>query len=444
MNNKVSRLALASRLIVITLQFLANILIPDHHPDVFQSPANVNKTEALDNVPKLLLGGLQRWDAQYFLHVSEYGYTYENTLAFYPLFPTIVGVITTVIREICPFISFQYIALIVATILNIYFFYRAANCLYELTIKVLGDTTLAWNAVVLFCFNPASIFFSAPYSECLFSWLTFSLMLECATTLNFWKVSLTLGLSILCRSNGLINIGFPVYFFLKLMLLRNSISLKPLFKLFFVLCIALMPLVAYNSYVFQLFCMQSKIDHPVNIVEYAVERGYVLAGPRNPLNSPWCDRDIPYAYSYIQKHYWDVGFLRYWKFKQIPNFILASPIIILFLTRSFSFLQHSFKEFQYRSFSEVLRSSKAIPFIVHGSLLTIFCTLCIHIQVTTRLLASATPCLYWFAGDYLPKNFEGVSLSLPKIRSMRAAIIYWFGGYFVIGTMLFSNFYPWT
>lgn len=34
------------------------------------------------------------------------------------------------------------------------------------------------------------------------------------------------------------------------------------------------------------------------------------------------------SYSWVQT-YWDNGFLAYWRLKQLPNFILASPIVIL-------------------------------------------------------------------------------------------------------------------
>ncbi|MCO5605110.1 hypothetical protein L7F22_059290 [Adiantum nelumboides] len=44
---------------------------------------------------------------------------------------------------------------------------------------------------------------------------------------------------------------------------------------------------------------------------------------------PWCTNKLPYLYGFVQSNYWDVGFLRYFQFKQLPNFLLASPMLSL-------------------------------------------------------------------------------------------------------------------
>uniref|UniRef100_A0A7N2KLP2 GPI mannosyltransferase 2 n=1 Tax=Quercus lobata TaxID=97700 RepID=A0A7N2KLP2_QUELO len=44
---------------------------------------------------------------------------------------------------------------------------------------------------------------------------------------------------------------------------------------------------------------------------------------------PWCKARVPLLYNFIQSHYWGVGFLRYFQLKQLPNFLLASPILSL-------------------------------------------------------------------------------------------------------------------
>ena len=44
-------------------------------------------------------------------------------------------------------------------------FVLAACCLYALGVEVLRDRRLAWRGALLFCCNPASVFFSSLYTE---------------------------------------------------------------------------------------------------------------------------------------------------------------------------------------------------------------------------------------------------------------------------------------
>lgn len=41
---------------------------------------------------------------------------------------------------------------------------------------------------------------------------------------------------------------------------------------------------------------------------------------------PWCSSIPPSIYSFVQAHYWNVGFLRYWTLANLPLFALAFPI----------------------------------------------------------------------------------------------------------------------
>lgn len=44
---------------------------------------------------------------------------------------------------------------------------------------------------------------------------------------------------------------------------------------------------------------------------------------------PWCARRVPSVYAHVQSAYWNVGALKYYQWKQIPNFLLAAPALIL-------------------------------------------------------------------------------------------------------------------
>lgn len=196
-------LALLSRLLVIVIQIISNHLIPDHDAGVFVAPRDPEAPPGkLDGIVNTLFGGLHRWDAQYILHITEHGYSYENTLAFFPLFPFILKIISSILGGSSTLISYRELSLVLAVTLNVAFFVLAAKALYKLSNMVLGNKKKSELAVIMFCFNPSSIFFTAPYTESLFSWLSFTVMVQCIDDINSILITVPLSLSILCRSNG--------------------------------------------------------------------------------------------------------------------------------------------------------------------------------------------------------------------------------------------------
>lgn len=193
-------------------QTISNVLIPDHQADAFVSPEDPEiPVSWADQVVRTLLGGLVRWDAQYFLHIAQYGYTHENTLAFFPLFPLVVRFIATILNLPLQFICNYYSTLLIsAVLLNFYLFLKTAVIFHKLSEEVLRNEVLAYRAALLFCVNPASVFFTAPYSEGLFAFLTFSALLFNETK-STSVAALPFGLASAARSNGLVNVGFILY-----------------------------------------------------------------------------------------------------------------------------------------------------------------------------------------------------------------------------------------
>lgn len=72
----------------------------------------------------------------------------------------------------------------------------------------------AWLCCLLFCFNPASIFMSAAYTECTFALYSFALMFYVEQR-EYTKATIALALATATRSNGLLLAGYPLYQILK-------------------------------------------------------------------------------------------------------------------------------------------------------------------------------------------------------------------------------------
>lgn len=47
---------------------------------------------------------------------------------------------------------------------------------------------------------------------------------------------------------------------------------------------------------------------------------------------PWCSKIPPSIYTFVQAHYWNVGFLKYWTLPNIPLFALAAPMLLVLLS----------------------------------------------------------------------------------------------------------------
>lgn len=470
MQTNITKLAIFSRLFVIFLQCISNHLIEDHNAGVFVSPVDLLlKKKKCDTIVDFFLTGFRRWDAEYYLHISEHGYTYENTLAFYPLYPLCIKIVRYILINIVPFLSIRALSLLIGVTINVFFFAKAANALYELGKIVLRDQRKAEIAAILFCFNPASIFFSAPYSESLYSWLSFTLMIKCFEDINSVLIVVPLSLSILCRSNGLLNIGFVIYYGMKKMFTQNTVlSFVTIFlKIFSILIIIAFHYGLMQVYNFYLFCFHKSFQLPEFIKDFALQNDFVLAGNKtNDSVSPWCSYSLPISYSYIQEHYWNVGYLKYYEFKQIPNFLVAMPIILIILYNSFKYFQRT-KAFSLRLGifnikpwvvrTMTIADQNQFVFIVHATVLTLFCLFFVHVQVTTRLLASSNPMLYWYCANYFlnqyahnKKNDDDNREMVVKVFDLKhlnctqKCVLYYFIGYYALGTILFSNWLPWT
>jgi len=207
------------------------------------------------------------------------------------------------------------------------------------------------------------------------------------------------------------------------------------------------------------------------------EGGYygTIPEPRRPL---WCQNSIIPGYklySYVQDHYWfilfflsfflsfffsfsflssfhplkslirNVGFLRYYEVKQIPNFLLATPMIILSVYGIYTYFNYDRNRFlslglisskethqgkKKKKENGLFFTKTILPFIYLWVFLLVYLVPTIHIQVITRLFSSLPP-IYWT-----------ITFTLYNSPKMFSFFIHYFVLYTLIGIVLYSNFYP--
>ncbi|XP_026817607.1 GPI mannosyltransferase 2-like [Rhopalosiphum maidis] len=429
--SSVWRLAAYSRMSIVILQYIFNALIPDHQAQgVFISPGLRDSDDtSIGRSVTAILGGFLRWDAQYFHHIYRYGYTYENTLAFFPLYPNVLRLLTAIFPG-----HSNTMFLIAGVIFNNLIFVFTALVLFNLTLRIHNNVEMAYNSTVLFCFNPASVFFSAPYSESLFVFTTFYGMYHTACE-NIWKSSLLFGLSVLNRSNGLLNVGFLLYYMIQSAVKKRKISFKCLIGICFVFaCFSLFQMYGYYK-----FCTLEEHTLDPEVIDYAITNNLIT--PNNISIPLWCGVRLPY--SYVQEKYWkNIGLLSYFQFKQIPNFLLASPCIFLLLKFGLEYFCNN--NIIYLGLRN--QDKPDFVYVVHSTFLTIFCLFCIHVQVTTRMLASSSPVFYWACANYFkfPLHFNKITYNRIMYDSKSKLVALYFFTYFIVGTALFVNFLPFT
>lgn len=149
---------------------------------------------------------------------------------------------------------------------------------------------------------------------------------------------------------------------------------------------------------------------PFAIHQYTAYRAFCMHGE----HPSWCSYRVPFIYGYVQDKYWNVGFLRYWTPAQLPNILLAAPILISIFSFSFSHLRASTLPALLRhplisAHPAALRlravcmpnksifwQESIIPHILHSLVMCSILLFAAHTQITLRLAASM-PTTFWAA-----------------------------------------------
>lgn len=505
-SSSVLQLAVISRILVLSLIVIWRCIATPYDTSSSLNPPCLSTTKTSINEEQTgrvwnqfgkAIEGSVVWDSVYYVRIAECGYEYEQTYAFLPLLPLCMRYLSnTVFAPLVPLMGYRAVLALSGYILNNIAFVFAALFLYKLTLIVFKDSKAASLATALFCFNPASIFYSSIYSESLFSLLSFAGVYYLLSGVN-WKAILLFAMSSAARSNGVINAGFFLFQAMHLSydaFFQQNQTLLAL-QVLIVACLrsvcVFVPFFMFQLYGFLNIC---------------------YGEPSSKGSRPWCNARVPYLYGFIQSHYWEVGFLRYFQLKQLPNFLLASPLlflgmcsIIAYAKQNYHFLlslgfQVSYVEkeaaavfyfVQRRKLfnkTAVLReelsnpstssstskdlpirnrtkknkhldiqatpnitqaddkatssqtaqgffSTLTIPFILQLGFMVAVASFVMHVQVATRFL-SVNPPIYWYAAHVMGSSPTGFKLGY----------VLWavFLSYLIFGSLLFSNFYPFT
>ncbi|KAL1528603.1 hypothetical protein AB1Y20_009941 [Prymnesium parvum] len=461
--------AALSRFLVLSLAVISDLLLPDHAPQ-----GALHYAFAADCRVAPLLRPFTRWDSAHFLEVAQNGWRHEWSHAFFPLYPLMTRALAALLA---PFTSLctQEAFVVAGLLLSNTAFVVAACSLHELGKHVLRDAQLAHRAALLFCVAPASIFFSSLYSESVFAAATFGglLLLELGSP---WTACLVLAAGSGCRANGLLNAPLILYHAACSSARRRRGDRRQAWP---AVGEALQLVAQLASVVvgYRRLCGASTTRSGWGAAALAAEGTHEIADPSpTPTGlaatpSSWCDDRIPDAYSHVQEAYWNVGFLRYFQSRQLPNFILATPALLLCLDACRTVRAQLVWRWRDTSLSDKLldvlrmpsmkgrtqhlkgdalsaeQAARVAVYIGQWAVLSAIAFFFSHIQITTRLVGAACAPLYWHMAilSQPPRAYKKSKRPLLKWKLEGRVLVHAHSLIYVFaGTVLHANFFPWT
>ncbi|KAK1929203.1 GPI mannosyltransferase 2 [Phytophthora citrophthora] len=174
--------------------------------------------------------------------------------------------------------------------------------------------------------------------------------------------------------------------------------------------------------------------------------GWEVPGAADTEDRSWCAKTFPNVsamYTFIQSEYWNVGLFRYYEWKQVPNFLLATPILALSLHALQGYFQgNTIPGKVSLPQGRGWRGTALTPYYLHWLFLVVNAFLVVHIQVTTRLLCACPP-LFWHPAALICDST--VKRKAPQaLTHYGRLVLSYFLLFTVLGSVLFPSFYPWT
>ncbi|KAF4205921.1 hypothetical protein CNMCM5878_006475 [Aspergillus fumigatiaffinis] len=402
-----------------------------------------NATNAVGDGPftaslRLVSTKLTRWDAIYFTEVASrdyifeqewaFGYGFTKLINFFANAPQKTGAVDCAFRE-------HVAGILIA---------HAAHGLSVLVLYCLGcaifsgrqGRMLAFIAACLHIFSPAGLFLSAPYGESTYALLSFAgyfLFVQsfspsgASTGLKDALIPLAgilCGLATTVRSNGILSgLLFLEEAIRVLYSMTGGITFAKSRRL---LAVGIAGVCTGLGFV---------------IPQYIAYRDFCVNYPYTHDEEPriWCRRTVPSIYSFVQDHYWNNGFLRYWTVSNIPLFALASPMLAIMTYSAFWTL--SVQSGSRTGAGRLLRSLAAPQLIL--AILTLAKH---HVQIITRM-ASGYPVWYFWIADLLMKEYSVVRLDKKEVgrqkqRSYASMVVTYMICYAAVQGVLFASFLP--
>jgi Gpi18-like mannosyltransferase len=302
-----------------------------------------------------------RWDSAYYAHIATHGYTHDVYLGFFPFYPFILKIFHPLMLNV----GINEIAVSGFLLSNIFF---VLTCVYffKLTHLLFLDKNLAYLSVVFISIFPASIFFSAMYSESLFMFLTIAAFYYMEK--GEWQKSTVLGVL-----SGITKfVGFLVF----IPLLWNAMR-KPKKAIIYPILVSLSPLIFFAY-------------------------SYFLTG------------DL-FKYIHVQESNWNRGlFNPIYALQSLPkgNLLILIPILAITVI--------SFIYYFFRIFKSNTKVKKILPYYYYAVVLLIVYLISGPIISFPRYVLTLMP-IFWFMAEVSLRS-SGLKEFLFLFNSMLLAL----------------------
>ncbi|KAI9445656.1 glycosyltransferase family 76 protein [Russula earlei] len=389
--HRLDKLTVLSRILVAASIHISSSYLPlfDASPSTFLTPP----------ASRSFASPLLRWDAFHFVAIAKEGYSHDQHWAFFPGVPLLLRIAH---RLPVLFVDHTTSALAWVALLHASIAIPTTRAIYHLTLIHFRSPSFALLTALLSLLpaSPATLYF-APYAEPIFTFLSYRGMLACARK-HYFSASLYLAAAAAFRSNGILLALYVPW----------SLLIDPLLLSFTLPSPSMVLRACFHA----LLPLLPSLFHQINAY-----RAFCIPNPTpDAQRPPWCNNVIPSIYAHVQRTYWHVGFLSYWTPAQLPNIVLALPLIVPLLFHSVS---HA--SLRIRGKSGILRPSTTTVHAVHATILCITLLTNAHTQIALRLLP-ALPSTYWSVAALLVERpWWGRAYVVWAVLWCAASVVLW-------------------